>query len=441
MKMNFKSKFFYAGGDFGINIMWQLTVFYLLFFYTDVFGLSPAKAGSVFFIAKIWDGFTDPLMGYIADKTRTRWGKFRPYLLFASIPTLISIILCFYTPNLSEDGKFIWALSTYITFTTLYTVLSVPYGSLIPAMTQDIDERTSLSSYRYIAASCGAIVVASLTLPLVGIFTDQKAGFVFAVSFFAILALIFLILCFYNTKESFAKYNNEKYSLKKIFRMLIENKPFQLILIAISTTWIANNMKTATVVYFVKYNLNLEQFFGPIVLGAILQIILGAWITNLIKNKLEKKDIFIIGTLLYVISDLIIFYLIGYNNFWTLVFFASFGFIGFGMAGVMVWSMLSDAVEYGEWKSDIRAEGILNSFFNFFFKFGVGLSGWLAGQILEKNDYIPQAINQDQGVLLGLFQIGYLYPAISGTIAIIFMLNFKYSKEFYSNIIKEINLR
>jgi GPH family glycoside/pentoside/hexuronide:cation symporter len=308
-------------------------------------------------------------------------------------------------------------------------------------MTQDIDERTSLSSYRYIAASCGAIVVASLTLPLVSIFTDQKAGFVFAVSSFAILALIFLILCFYNTKESFAKYNNEKYSLKKIFRMLIENKPFQLILIAISTTWIANNMKTATVVYFVKYNLNLEQFFGPIVLGAILQIILGAWITNLIKNKLEKKDIFIIGTLLYVISDLIIFYLIGYNNFWTLVFFASFGFIGFGMAGVMVWSMLSDAVEYGEWKSDIRAEGILNSFFNFFFKFGVGLSGWLAGQILEKNDYIPQAINQDQGVLLGLFQIGYLYPAISGTIAIIFMLNFKYSKEFYSNIIKEINLR
>jgi GPH family glycoside/pentoside/hexuronide:cation symporter len=342
---------------------------------------------------------------------------------------------------LSPNGKFIWALSTYITFTTLYTVLSVPYGSLIPAMTQDTDERTSLSSYRYIAASCGAIVVASLTLPLVSIFADQKNGFVFAVSCFAIIALIFLILCFYNTKEPFAKYDNNRYDLKKIFKMLIENKPFQLILIAISTTWVANNMKTATVVYFVKYNLNLEQFFGPIVLGAILQIILGAWIANIVKNKLEKKDIFIIGTLLYVISDLIIFYLIGYNNFWILAFFASFGFIGFGMAGVMVWSMLSDTVEYGEWKSDIRAEGILNSFFNFFFKFGVGLSGWLAGQILEKNNYIPQEINQDNGVLLGLFQMGYLYPAISGTIAIIFLANFKYNKEFYTNIIKEINLK
>jgi Na+/melibiose symporter-like transporter len=102
--MSFKSKFFYAGGDFGINIMWQLTVFYLLFFYTDIFGISPGKAGLVFFIAKIWDGFTDPLMGYIADRTRTRWGKFRPYLLFASFPTLIAIILCFYSPDLSPNG-------------------------------------------------------------------------------------------------------------------------------------------------------------------------------------------------------------------------------------------------------------------------------------------------------------------------------------------------
>ena len=111
------------------------------------------------------------------------------------------------------------------------------------------------------------------------------------------------------------------------------------------------------------------------------------------------------------------------------------------MAGVMVWSMLSDTVEYGEWKSDIRAEGILNSFFNFFFKFGVGLSGWLAGKILENNNYIPQEINQDKSVLLGLFQMGYLYPAISGTIAIIFLANFKYSKEFYTNIVREINLK
>ena len=140
MKLGFKTKFFYGGGDFAINIMWQLTVFYLMFFYTDVFGLSPAKAGLVFFLAKIWDAVTDPIMGYITDNTSSRWGKFRPYLLFASLPALAAIVLCFTAPDLSQTGKFYWALCTYISFTTLYTIVAIPFGSLIPAMTQDMNE-------------------------------------------------------------------------------------------------------------------------------------------------------------------------------------------------------------------------------------------------------------------------------------------------------------
>ena len=150
MKLAFKTKFFYGGGDFAINIMWQLTVFYLMFFYTDVFGLSPANAGLVFFLAKIWDSITDPIMGYIADNTSSRCGKFRPYILFGSIPALIAIVLCFTSPDLSETGKFYWALFSYIAFTTLYTVIAIPIGSLIPALTNDTNERTSLASFRYL---------------------------------------------------------------------------------------------------------------------------------------------------------------------------------------------------------------------------------------------------------------------------------------------------
>ena len=148
MKLSFSTKFFYGGGDFAINIMWQLTVFYLLFFYTDVFGLSPSKAGLVFLLAKAWDAITDPFMGYIADNTSTRWGKFRPYILFGSIPALLAIILCFTTPDLSSTGKFYWALFTYISFTTLYTIMAIPFGSMTAAMTQDMKERTSLASFR-----------------------------------------------------------------------------------------------------------------------------------------------------------------------------------------------------------------------------------------------------------------------------------------------------
>ena len=169
MKLSTRSKIFYGGGDFAINIMWQLTVFYLLFFYTDIFGLSPTQAGLVFFLAKVWDAFTDPIMGYIADNTSTRWGKFRPYILFGSVPALIMIILCFTSPDLSQTGKFYWALFTYITFTTLYTIIAIPVGSLIPAMTQDRDERTSLASFRFLGASSGSIAVAVLTLSLIHI--------------------------------------------------------------------------------------------------------------------------------------------------------------------------------------------------------------------------------------------------------------------------------
>ena len=290
MKLSFKTKFFYGGGDFAINIMWQLTVFYLMFFYTDVFGLSPAKAGLVFFIAKIWDAITDPIMGYITDNTSTRWGKFRPYLIFASLPALAAIVLCFTAPDLSQTGKFYWALCTYISFTTLYTIVAIPFGSLIPSMTQDINERTSLASFRYLGGSSGSIVVAALTIWLVYKFESPAFGFPVVVGAFSIIAAIFFFLCFFHTEEKYSKVYEERISIKRNLSMLASNFPLQFVIVAIFGTWMANNIKQVTVIYFVKYNLQLEPYFGLILLAVILQIMMGAFLANLIKNKLEKKN-------------------------------------------------------------------------------------------------------------------------------------------------------
>ena len=441
MKLSFRSKFFYGGGDFAINIMWQLTVFYLLFFYTDIFGLSPANAGLVFFIAKIWDAITDPIMGYIADNTSTRWGKFRPYILFGSVPALIMIVLCFTSPDLSQSGKFYWALFTYITFTTFYTVIAIPVGSLIPAMTQDRDERTSLASFRFLGASSGSIAVAVLTLPLVGLFSSPQYGFPIVIACLAFFGAIFAFLCFYNTKEIYSKPYEKNIGFKEIIKMIFTNFPLHFVILALLTTWVANNAKQLTTIYFVKYNLNLEAYFSPILLGVILQIMFGAYLTNLIKHRFEKKSLFMIGTFLYVITDLIVYFITGYENFWLLAFVTSFGFIGFGMAGVMAWSMIADTVEYGEWKSGFRAEGLLNAAHVFVFKLSVGVSAWLAGFVLETTNYVANAPIQNQETLEGLTIIGFIFPAIAGTTAIIVTYFNKYDSTFYEKIFTDLKQR
>lgn len=441
MKLSFRSKFFYGGGDFAINIMWQLTVFYLLFFYTDIFGLSPANAGLVFFIAKIWDAITDPIMGYIADNTSTRWGKFRPYILFGSVPALIMIILCFTSPDLSQSGKFYWALFTYITFTTLYTVIAIPVGSLIPAMTQDRDERTSLASFRFLGASSGSIAVAVLTLPLVGLFSSPQYGFPIVIACLAFFGAIFAFLCFYNTKEIYSKPYEKNIGFKEIIKMIFTNFPLHFVILALLTTWVANNTKQLTTIYFVKYNLNLEAYFSPILLGVILQIMFGAYLTNLIKHRFEKKSLFMIGTFLYVITDLIVYFITGYENFWLLAFVTSFGFVGFGMAGVMAWSMIADTVEYGEWKSGFRAEGLLNAAHVFVFKLSVGVSAWLAGFVLETTNYVANAPIQNQETLEGLTIMGFIFPAIAGSIAIIITYFNKYDSTFYEKIFTDLKQR
>ena len=439
MKLNFKRKFFYGGGDFAVNIMWQLTVFYLMFFYTDVFGLSPAKAGLVFFIAKIWDALTDPIMGYIADNTSSRWGKFRPYLIFASLPALAAIVLCFTAPDLSQTGKFYWALCTYISFTTLYTITAIPYGSLIPVMTQDMNERTSLASFRYLGGSTGSIVVAALTLWLVYKFESPATGFPVVVGAFSIVAAIFFFLCFFHTEETYSKVYEERISIKRNLSMIASNFPLQFVIVAIFGTWMANNIKQVTVIYFVKYNLQLEPYFGLILLSVILQIMMGAFLANLIKNKLEKKNIYILGTALYVLADLTIYFVIGYENFWLLALVGVPAFIGFGMAGVAVWSMIADTVEYGEWKSGFRAEGVINAFHVCIFKLSIGISAWFAGFILVITNYIPNAESQSIETLDGLFAMGYLFPVFAGSIAMIILYFHKYDSQFYNKIFSELS--
>lgn len=166
---------------------------------------------------------------------------------------------------------------------------------------------------------------------------------------------------------------------------------------------------------------------------------MGALLANAIKEKLEKKNIFILGTVLYVVADLIIYFVTGYENFWLLAFVGFFSFIGFGMAGVAVWSMIADTIEYGEWKSGFRAEGVINSSYVCLFKLSVGFSAWLVGIILEKTNYLANTATQNTETLQGLFLMGYIFPAIAGSIAMMVMFFHRYDSKFYKKIFSELS--
>jgi len=296
-----------------------------------------------------------------------------------------------------------------------------------------------LASFRYLGGSSGSIVVAALTLWLVQQFESPQVGFPIVVAIFSFVAAIFFFLCFFHTKEKYSKVYEERISIKRNLNMLASNFPLQFIVVAILGTWMANNIKQVTVIYFVKYNLQLGPYFGLILLTVIMQIMLGALLANLIKDKLEKKTIYILGTALYVVADLIIYFVTGYENFWLLALIGFPSFIGFGMAGVATWSMIADTIEYGEWKSGFRAEGVINASYVCIFKLSIGFSAWIAGIILERTNYIPNAETQNIEALDGLFFMGYVFPVIAGSIAMIVMFFHKYDSQFYKKIFSELS--
>ena len=228
IKVTVKEKVSYAFGDFASSMFWKLFSMFLLFFYTDVFGLAAAAVGTMFLVTRIWDAFVDLGIGAIADRTSTRWGKFRPYLLCGALPFGIVGIITFVTPDLSPDGKLIYAYVTYTIMMMVYSLVNVPYASLLGVMTNNSDERTSLASYRFIGAFSGGLFVTASANTLVEYFSkggNVTTGYQWTVAVYAILAAVFFILTFAGTKERLKPAVEKKSSLKEDFKDIGKNGP------------------------------------------------------------------------------------------------------------------------------------------------------------------------------------------------------------------------
>lgn len=440
-KVSFKEKVGYGLGDTASNLYFQMFVNFLLFFYTDVFGISAAAAGTMLMVSRFWDAANDPIMGVIADRTNSKWGKFRPYLIWTSGPLAIVGVLTFITPNFSITGKIVYA---YITFTLVmmaYTAINIPYSALMGVISSNSQERTSVSTFRFVLAFIGAFIVQGLTLPLVSLFGggNQALGFPITMGVFGILACFLFYITFSTTKERVVVPAAQQSSLKEDIKNLMENRPWMYLLIMSIFTLGYIIIRTGTIIYYFKYfigNVELTSLF--MVLGTVA-VIAGVASTQFFAKKFGKKRFYILVMGLSTILTAL-FYFISKENI-VMIFVLNI-IINFVMApqAPLLWAMYADTADYSEWKNKRRATGLVFSAATFAQKFGMAVGGGLTGWLLAFFGYVAQA-QQTPETLNGICLMMSFIPAVGSLVATVAAFFYELDDNTMKNIEADLEAR
>ena len=424
-KLSFKEKVGYSLGDTASHFVWDMVGFWLLFFYTDVYGISAAAAGTIMLVARFWDMAIDPIIGVVSDRTNTRWGKFRPYILFGAIPYAVLAILTFTTPNLGEMGKIIYAGATYVLLMTAYAFINLPYSALGAVMTDDTYERAGLNTYRFIAGFTGQFVVTGLALTLAQFFGhgDKAQGFQYTVFLFAGLSLVFFFITFQTTKERVQPPKEQKNSLKEDLRNLLANKAWRILAIVGIISFIMFAMQNAAIAYYFKYYLGREnnvQLFN--VIGTVALIVALPFSKPLAK-RFGNKNVFIGSSLISGLFFMLI-YLPGVTDLNTIYAFNIIAKMAYAPAVPLLWTMIADSADYGEWTTGRRATGLYFSAAVFAQKAGWGIGAAIAGWILTISNFVPN-VAQTETAITGIKLLVSVIPGILYMSCALFMIFYK----------------
>lgn len=295
-KISFKEKVGYGIGDTASNLYFQIFVNFLLFFYTDIFGIPAAAVGTMLIVSRFWDAVNDPMMGVIADRTNSKWGKYRPYLIWMSVPLAIVGVLTFITPNFSITGKIIYAYITYTLVMMAYTAINIPYSALMGVISPNSQERTSVATYRFVLAFAGAFIVQGLTLPLVDFFGNgnQRTGFPLTMALFGIVACILFYFSFATTNERVQAPAAQKTSLKEDIKNLIDNRPWMYLLVMGVFTLGYIIIRSSSILYYFKYYIGNEVLASLFMVLGTVAVIAGVACTQFLANKFGKKKLYIV---------------------------------------------------------------------------------------------------------------------------------------------------
>lgn len=441
-KLTLKEKIGYALGDTAANIAWRSLTTFLLVFYTDVFGISAAAAGVLLLVARISDGSLDIVVGMLADRTNTKHGKFRPWILWSAVPLGILMALTFTTPKLGYTGKLIYAYFTYILMLFTYTANNIPYSALMGVMTSSHKERTSLSSFRFAGAYLGGIITQGFLIYLVMFLGhgNKNLGYQYSMYLFAVILVFFLLITYFSTKERVVPPKDQKTNVGKDLKDLITNRPW-LILLLIGFLFVTyNSIKQGiTVIYFERY-LNRIPLTAWYMVALLIISVIAALVTTPLANYFGKKNLFI-----YVIAFSGLangaLYFFGPNDIGAIFTFGILSEFGAGIMPVLFFAMLGDSADYSEWKHNRRATGLFYSAGTFAMKFGGGVAGAIIGLVLSAYHYNGMDTTTIPGAIPGIKLLMSWIPGIFAVIGVISMLFYPLNKTKMDRIEAELKVR
>ncbi len=439
----------YGLGDMAANFYMGFFSIFLLYYYTDVWGLAPAAVGVMFLVSKIIDAVTDPGMGLIADRTQSRWGKYRPYLLYVAVPYGILGYLVFLGPDLSDTGKLIYAYVTYILVFIAYTAINVPYSALLAVISPVAEERTKATTYRFVFAGLGSLLIAMFATPLTSYLGDgdEAKGFRLTMALFATLAVVIFIIVFLTTRERIEPNVQHKSSVREDIAALLKNTSWIALSVMSILLIVGIASRASSVIYYVKYFFGADDskvifFFDKIAIFTSLGLagqIVGTFITPFLVKMFEKHHL-IIGMCLLHAVILGLGYFISVEGYWLAVGVHALGFLTLGVCLTLMFAMYTDCSEYGEWLTGKNTAGLTVSSSMFAMKFGAAIGTALPGFILAAVGFVA---NQEQTAtaISGIQIMCALLPAAVFIFAAIAMSFYKIDKAMLSKVESDLHAK
>lgn len=415
-RLPMREKLGYGLGDFGFNLYWANISAFLLIFYTDVMGLAAAAVGTMMLVTKIVDAITDPLIGALADRTRTRWGRFRPYLLWGAIPMAVTGVLTWTVPDLDPDGRLLWAYASFTLMMLAYTVLSMPYSALSGVITADSQQRTTLISFRFIAAFAGTTLVNWLTLDLVGWLGrgDEALGWQLTLGLYGVIAAATFATVFLTTRERIAPPPQQRSAVRQDIADLLRNKPWLVLFVLALVIMVTIVMRSGSLVYFLKYHVGRPELTGTFLGLYSVALAVGAASTPLLTRWMDKRSL-----LMWLMAGVGVLscamHFVPADATWTLLAVNTAIGLLLGPKSPLAFSMYADCADYTEWKTGRRATAMTFAAATFSQKLGGALASAAIAWMLAAMGYVANEAQSDasrQGIVL-------LLTVIPGVVALL----------------------